>query len=246
MVNPRKDIQAKAAELFAVDTAKHELTVLLDQGLYRHLRCANPATGIGWFEIVTWPGSLAVRGDMDAGYVFHRIDDMFEFFRRNGNEQGINPSYWAEKLDHGPQAGTKRYDQDSFRERLDEEIAEYERAYPDIEATNEQARAKYEAVDWREQWPMKSDGPRPPRELLTPSDVRSKVDSFDGNGDLTFEEGARDLLRELETADVISGAWEWDLSGWDYHFLWTCHAIVWAIEQYDAAKAPAAEAVSAR
>jgi hypothetical protein len=69
-------------EVFLKDVEKHEMKVLLDNGLYRHLRFA--ATGQyswnQWFEIITWPGKLAYSGDMGT-YVFERIEDMFEFFR---------------------------------------------------------------------------------------------------------------------------------------------------------------------
>lgn len=88
-----------AAQRFPKDVADHELTILRDDGLYRHLRCAQPGTGSYWFEIVTWPGALAIRGDAGDGYLFSRIDDMLEFFRRP--DQRINPQYWAEKLGQG-------------------------------------------------------------------------------------------------------------------------------------------------
>lgn len=237
MGNSRKDIQAAAAERFAADVAQHQMSVQLDQGFYRHLRCSAPHTGMGWFEIVTWPGSLAVRGDMDAGYVFHRIDDMFAFFRGNGNERGINPSYWAEKLDHGPRSATKRYSEDLFRQQLDEELAEYAKAYDDLARSNDEVRDLYEAADYTERWPFNRQGPRPPLELKTPDEVRELLTDYDDDGAFAFEDGARQVLSQLETHGVLSDTSEWRLTDWDYHFLWTCHSIVWAIRQYDAVKA---------
>jgi hypothetical protein len=38
----------------------------------------------------------------------------------------------------------------------------------------------------------------------------------------------------------LRDAWEWRCREYTYRFIWACHAIVWAIGQYDAAKAAAA------
>jgi hypothetical protein len=77
------------------------MKVLHDDGLYRHLRFQKPGSSFYWFDIVTWPGSLAIRGDVD-GYMFTRVTDMFEFFRSDKGR--INPHYWSEKTEGGRQA----------------------------------------------------------------------------------------------------------------------------------------------
>lgn len=51
-------------ERFLKDVSEHELTVLHEDGLYRHLRFARPNSGQYHFSIVTWPGYLAYTGDM--------------------------------------------------------------------------------------------------------------------------------------------------------------------------------------
>lgn len=81
-----------AKERFLNEIARHELAVLRDDGLYRHLRCQRPGTYVMGFDIITWPGYLAYTGDMGC-YVFSRVQDMFEFFRGDN----INPDYWGEK-----------------------------------------------------------------------------------------------------------------------------------------------------
>jgi hypothetical protein len=108
------------AARFARDTAKHEMTVLHDDGLYRHLRFMNPKSSEYWFEIVTWPGSLAMRGDVGDGYVFTRLSDMFEFFRAD-RRWGINPHYWAEKLGGGRRS-VKAYSEALLRQRVVEQF----------------------------------------------------------------------------------------------------------------------------
>ena len=53
-------------ERFAKDTATHAMTILRDDGLYRHLRFKRPNTSSYYFDIITWPGYLAITGDMGA------------------------------------------------------------------------------------------------------------------------------------------------------------------------------------
>lgn len=85
-----------AKEQFEASTREHRMTVLHDHAPaepYRHLRFARPGTGIWRFDIVTWPGHLAVTGDI-ASVVFARLHDMLPFFHHDR----INPGYWAEKV----------------------------------------------------------------------------------------------------------------------------------------------------
>lgn len=78
---------------FLRNVFNHELTIDLDEGLHRHLTFKNPETYNRCFHITTWPGYLAISGDMGT-FVFSRLRDMFEFFRG----EWINLGYWAEKL----------------------------------------------------------------------------------------------------------------------------------------------------
>ncbi|MFS0885315.1 hypothetical protein [Aeromicrobium sp. 179-A 4D2 NHS] len=85
---------------FLGDVANHQMTVLRDDGVYRHLRFAVPGENAWhqWFELVTWPGHLVISGDMGSYGPFarHGTTDMFTFFE--SASANINPSYWAEKL----------------------------------------------------------------------------------------------------------------------------------------------------
>lgn len=114
----------EARERFAKDTANHSLEVLLDNGIYRHLKCSNGGSSIYRFDIVTWPGYLAVSRDMGE-YMFCRLEDMFQFFR--SRDGGINIGYWAEKCeaaDTSSRNGTKGYDADSARELIKRRLRE--------------------------------------------------------------------------------------------------------------------------
>ena len=73
-----------SAEGFLKDVKNHGMEVRRDDGLYRHLIFRAPKDSWHqWFEVVTWPGSLAINGDMGS-WCFSRIEDMFEFFRGSG------------------------------------------------------------------------------------------------------------------------------------------------------------------
>lgn len=115
---------------FKTDTKNHQMTVLHDDGLYRHLRFKPPGISFYWFDIVTWPGKLAFVGDGE-GFVFSRLDDMFEFFRMSRGR--INPMYWAEKLvtDTGR---ARAYSVEKFNGRLAEALANVEDDYPGVTA----------------------------------------------------------------------------------------------------------------
>ncbi|MFJ3141643.1 hypothetical protein ACIPJM_04230 [Streptomyces halstedii] len=106
------------ASRFARDTANHQMTVLHEDGLYRHLRFEAPSRGpIGPFVLITWPYNLVVK----SGWTFHfDIDatpDMFVLFRRTAFSGEINPGYWSEKVRAGRDE-IERFDEDSFERQV--------------------------------------------------------------------------------------------------------------------------------
>jgi hypothetical protein len=113
------------AKRFVREIADHRMTVLHDDGLYRHLRFRSAGSSLYWFDLITVPGSLIFRGDGQS-FVFARLRDMFEFFR--GPVGRINPQYWAEKLTSCREEGVKRYDREIFEAKVKESTAEAIRA----------------------------------------------------------------------------------------------------------------------
>ncbi len=103
---------------FLKDVAAHEMKILRDDGLYRHLEFHQKENSWNqWFEIVTWPGKLVVNGDMGS-WTFARVEDMFSFFRHaRGEEFYINPSYWSEKILAESRFGgpSRKFDVDTFK-----------------------------------------------------------------------------------------------------------------------------------
>ena len=104
---------------FLKDVADHNMTVLRDDGINRHVQFRRPNTSCMGFDLVTWSGYLCYSGDMGT-YVFSRIPDMFEFFRRPDDSYRIDMGYWSEKCLAADRDGIAEYSADKFRERITE------------------------------------------------------------------------------------------------------------------------------
>lgn len=198
------------AETFLRDVQRHEMTVLRDDGIYRHVRFRKQQDGWHmWFDLVTWPNCLTINGDMGT-WTFSRIEDMFSFFRSGKLE--INPSYWAEKLQHGTHSGSdgaRVWDEDSFRSRLTSQLTDH---------------YGLEGDDLEEAKQALEDG----------------VFNRDGKYDLLIS--ARDFSCtlpggrkfELDTCELPDGM------EYAYNFIWCLYAIVWGIQKWDSKMAVAA------
>ena len=124
---------------FLKDVARHEMTVLRNDGLYRHVRFKRPETGCMRFDLITWPGYLCYTGDMGT-FVFSRIADMFQFFRARPSAEErlpINLGYWHEKVDAEDRCdGAYKWSQEKFEKRVREYLDEHE-ASPSVRAQAE-------------------------------------------------------------------------------------------------------------
>ena len=136
-------------ESFLKDVSKHEMTVKLDNGVYRHLRFGQPNSSNMWFDIVTWPGFLAYTGDMGS-FVFTRSSDMFEFFRTDSKKGGlgINLNYWSEKLEavdrDGRSGSYKDFSPERMRVHVEEHVAQW---IEECELSEDAAAELKEAVE---------------------------------------------------------------------------------------------------
>lgn len=109
------DAMQAAKERFEKDTAEHKLAIQYDDGFYRHLRFSKPGTVIYGYSIATWPGYLAIAGDIPT-YIFTRQIDMFTFFEGCGPTP--DPVYLSGKL--SGEFKTKRYSPEAFKRRVKE------------------------------------------------------------------------------------------------------------------------------
>lgn len=121
----------KVYESFLSEVTEHEMTVLHDDGLYRHLRFAAPGTGMWSFNIISWPGHLATSGDIADGFMFSRSPDMFDFFEHGQADGWINASYWAEKMPH--HIKRQSFSSDLFNETITEDWEDRKGEYTDAE-----------------------------------------------------------------------------------------------------------------
>lgn len=97
---------------FKEDVSNHQLKIIHEDGLHRHLLIREPGSGCYHYRITTWPGYLSFSGDMGC-FVFERTSDMFELFRRP--IENINFGYLNEKLiAAGRNADDLEYNHDAF------------------------------------------------------------------------------------------------------------------------------------
>lgn len=165
----RKYPYAEERERFEKDVADFKMTVVLEQGLHRHLKFRETDRRFGsyWFDIVTWPGVLVFRGDMGC-FVFSRIEDMFQFF----HGPHINPGYWGEKLQGD--VVHKRYEPENFETFLRDSAKEYIRDNGLLQKEQEDLwDAVNEVLEWEDYWSADA--------------ARRILDDFDCQG-LTFSD----------------------------------------------------------
>ena len=202
-------------ESFLKDISNHDLEILLDNGVYRHLRFKKKDSNIMWFDLTTWPGFLCFSGDMGC-FVFQRLTDMFEFFR---TDRKINPSYWSEKVQAVYHSGYsndyKHFSAKKFAEKVNEYVNDY---------IKDNYISEIESIKLKENinnyvlYDLENDNEYDLRRNL--SNFSTKVFDIDGVP-LIFE---------------FQDSWEWNFYEYTYHFLWCCYALIWGIKKYDERK----------
>jgi len=197
------DAIARARAQFDAETTEHTMTVLRDEGLYRHLRFQAAGTRIWSWDVVTWPGYLSITGDIGDGYTFTRVPDMLDWFLSDARaSHRINPDYWAEKLARAQRESVRVFDPERGWARALAEIDEWGLAPRDQQA----ARANFEA-DW----------------------ASVEVESEEQHQLLV---NAWHFVPSITNDRVISGTamsftdvWEWETRTFDHHYLLACFAI---------------------
>lgn len=187
---------------FLKDVAKHKMTIVRDDGLFRSIRLEQPKSNNLWFDITTWPGFLCISGDAGC-YVFTRLRDMFEFFRGSGSPSKgsleINPDYWSQKVEAIDRcSGLKEYCAETFRENVRDWLNSYE-------ASNSLRKV-----------------------------VEAEVISRADDGEHEAVKAAMNF--EFEGEYPMQDFYEYSYKEFTHRFLWSCYAIAWAIQCYDASK----------
>lgn len=190
----------------------HKMTVIHDDGVYRHLRFRRKESSVYWFDLITWPGTLCIDGDMGT-FVFRRLEDMFEFFRtdreyltRSGNQLVINPSYWSEKLQAPKSRAVEEFSAEAFREHVKEAFDAYVIGVePDVQ---------------QQLW----------------DELESEVICIADDGEIRAYDAARDFFSFVAEDFNMNDCWEWSCREYTCDFIWCCYAIAWGIKTYDDVK----------
>ncbi|MBL8474430.1 MAG: hypothetical protein JNM98_21760 [Rhodocyclaceae bacterium] len=195
------------SDTFLRDIATHQMHVFRDDGVHRHIRFSQPGTMCMHFDLVTWPGFLCYTGDMGT-YVFRRLNDMFEFFRRPAGRPQfqIDMRYWAEKLEATDKGdGHKEFSEDCFRA----DVKDYfdQATDDDNEWTAERKSALWKEIEL---------------------DVLHRLGTDEQSAFMALEDFSHDGFQFVD--------WERDCKEYTHRFRWCCHALDWAIGVYDASK----------
>lgn len=128
-------MSADVKQRFDRDVAEHRMTVLLDNGVFRHVRFGRPGDTNASFYLTTWPMHLCISGDMGT-YVFSRMEDMFQFFRGHR----VNFSYWAEKVQaEDRHSKTFEFSRDLFEAAVRDDFESFWESYGTDEAAKAEA-----------------------------------------------------------------------------------------------------------
>ena len=221
------------------ETADHEMQILHTDGLYRHLRFKAPTTSMWHWDLITWPGSLAIRGDVGEGFIFTRTEDMLSFFDHGQPDGHINPGYWSEKLTSGREAATS-YSEKLFEAEVSKTLTDVEGDYPGIA----EAWAEHVASEFNTEY--EEEALRALSEFRFGEAYLAKCTEcdweFEGDSYSVAAVKARGHRRDAgdkhaapvrDLTFTFSDMGEMQLQDFDWWFLWACRAIVWGIARYD-------------
>lgn len=247
----RTKAEKDAARHFQNDVKDHALVALHEEGTVRHVQFTAQQ---GWTRItlVTWPYNLVVAGS-HGSFHFERFgddtEDMFAWLRGSR----ANPSSWASKLVNGRDSVTE-YDRNVLVQEVNERVAEAIRDKWAPKGLRTAVREEIFESGWLDD---EQNALRVVSEFEHGAKYRAecscgKTANHDSHSSaacwnlLTHKgegDGHKVTVRRVEGFD-FDGFEEWNVRSLSYHFLWACHSAVWAIAQYDAAKAAAVEAVA--
>jgi len=207
---------------FLRDVSEHEMEVIRDDGLYRHIRFKKPGSSCMHFDLITWPGYLCYTGDMGS-FVFSRLRDMFEFFRtdrehmslREGEALAINPQYWGEKLRAVDRSGDGgkflEFSEEKFNRAVVGDLVRWIRSNAH-KTIKEERRDLWEAVMDEVVGADSDIGGY--RKQCAANDFSTRVN--ERCGDFYFQD-----------------FWDNDVTDYSHSFIWCCYALAWGVAKYD-------------
>ncbi|HEX4938887.1 MAG TPA: hypothetical protein VFX11_09445 [Candidatus Kapabacteria bacterium] len=207
-------------ERFLNDVARHEMQILHEDGLYRHVRFKRPDSGCMHFDLITYPGYLVFSGDMGC-YVFSRLTDMFEFFRTDrrdypdGDQLRINLGYWSEKLQavdgNRDQGSAKEFSEEKFNRAVVGDLIAWIRSYS-YQTTKDERRRLWDAV------------------------MCEVIGEDSDSGGYRKQAAVHDFYHDVNSRVgrfSFQDFWEHDVTDYTFRFVWCCYALAWGIAKYD-------------
>lgn len=214
-----------AHDKFLIDVKDHKMTIIKDEGLYRHITFRDrPGSSFYRFDLITWPGYLCITGDCET-FVFERESDMFEFFYDPSRPFSINPYYWSEKVVSG-RSGITEFSEDKFNAAVKADLIAWMR-YRRSEISKEDRRELYDEVV---EQIINSDGDQSIKYNLISEFVfeYKVVDSGLGGDRKTFQ---------------FIDFFEHNTEEFTFHFIWALRAIAYGVHHYYESKKVAAPGI---
>lgn len=234
------DRNAEIQKRVAYDLTDGVMRVQQDKGVYRHLACGAPAS---WtrLTVITWPYNLLVAGSHGSFHFERQGDDtldMLDWIRR----VRVDPNHWAGKLVNG-RSSVDEYDRDRLERLIHERVSEAVRDGWAPEGLWEAVSEELLADEWMndEQNAMRLVG-----EFQHGMTYRSECscgafadhDSYDSAVCWHFlvhkQSGDDHKVTVRETGGfTFDDTSDWNVSRLDYHFVYQCYALKWAVARYD-------------
>ena len=207
-------------QAFLKDVQNHVIEIFRDDGVNRHIRFRKPGTMCMHFDLITWPGYLCYTGDMGT-YVFQRLEDMFEFFRRGNKDKlfQIDFRYWAEKLQAVDSSCGKGSATEFSKERFTAVINDYRLRW----IRDAKADGCLNKAFRRELWQAVED------------EVLSGYDDDEHEMYRRANEFSWQPLPHHPTYS-FNDLWDHRFTEYTHHFTWCCYALAWSINKYDEGK----------
>lgn len=221
----------KIKEIFLKDVKDHQIEILKDDDVYRHIRLRNPKDICYYYDIITFPSGLLFTGDMQT-YEFERTIDMFAFFRSGIDKDGdinINIDYWAEKCQAmSIYCKIKNFFETEFFKNIDSYFACY------YEIENMLLYKLYHKMEYEDKgsiW-FNSEGIIP--HDIVWHEIQEHFEYIDHH-EYSLYSAVNTFKSDTSNFD-FQDFFEYDCSEYDYNFIWCLFAIVYAIREYDKLK----------
>jgi hypothetical protein len=230
------EIQKRAAH----DLLGGKMLIQQESGVYRHLACGAPAS---WtrLTVITWPYNLLVAGSHGSFHFERQGDDtldMLDWIRR----ARVDPNHWAGKLANGRRS-VEEYDRDRRERLVNERVTEAVNDGWAPDGLREAVAEELLGDDWMDD---EQSAKRLVSEFQHGMTYRSECScgAFEDHRSYTSavcwgnvfhkQSGDDHKVTVHETGGfTFDDVFDWQTSRLNYHFIYQCYALKWAVARYD-------------